>query len=45
MATKTKDNDLNDLLQKYDSFINLKLKPNLKAVLDSRDEIYNTMSD
>ncbi|SAM04581.1 hypothetical protein [Absidia glauca] len=45
MATKTKDNDLNDLLQKYDSFINLKLKPNLKTVLDSRDELYNTMSD
>ncbi|KAI8333616.1 Prefoldin subunit-domain-containing protein, partial [Chlamydoabsidia padenii] len=44
-TTRAKDNNLNDLLQKYDTFINLKLKPNLKSVLDSRDELYNTISE
>ncbi|KAI7885341.1 Prefoldin alpha-like protein [Lichtheimia hyalospora FSU 10163] len=33
------------LLSKYDEFINLKLKPNLKTVLDSRDMIYSTISE
>ncbi|CDH52093.1 protein uxt-like [Lichtheimia corymbifera JMRC:FSU:9682] len=33
------------LLSKYDEFINLKLKPNLKTVLDSRDTIYSTISE
>ncbi|KAI8099465.1 Prefoldin alpha-like protein [Halteromyces radiatus] len=41
----SKETGLTDILQKYDEFINLKLKPNLKAVLDSRDEVFNTISE
>ncbi|KAI9313135.1 Prefoldin subunit-domain-containing protein [Dichotomocladium elegans] len=33
------------LIKKYDDFINLKLKPNLKFVLDSRDGVFNTISE
>ncbi|CAO3596398.1 unnamed protein product [Absidia cylindrospora] len=40
-----KETELNALLQKYDEFVNLKLKPNLKTVLDARDELYNSISD
>ena len=33
------------LLNKYEEFINLKLKPNLKATLDARDVIFDTISE
>ncbi|KAL1930793.1 hypothetical protein VTP01DRAFT_10955 [Rhizomucor pusillus] len=34
-----------ELLQKYEDFINTKLKPNLKTVLDARDETFNMISE
>ncbi|KAI9301867.1 protein UXT [Cunninghamella echinulata] len=37
--------ELTELLQKYDDFINLKLKPNLKSVLDSRDQVFDNLSE
>ncbi|KAI7864582.1 Prefoldin subunit-domain-containing protein [Spinellus fusiger] len=40
-----KDNDLMTVLHKYDTFINEKLKPNLKIVLDKRDKVFTTLSE
>ncbi|KAG2183388.1 hypothetical protein INT43_006394 [Umbelopsis isabellina] len=37
--------DFTAVLQKYDQFINDKLKPDLKATLDSRDALYDLTSD
>ncbi|OAD68365.1 hypothetical protein PHYBLDRAFT_173362 [Phycomyces blakesleeanus NRRL 1555(-)] len=40
-----KEDSLIAVLQKYDEFINLKLKPNLKIVLDRRDSVLNSLSE
>jgi hypothetical protein len=37
--------DFTAVLQKYDQFINDKLKPDLKATLDSRDSLYDVTSE
>ncbi|KAG0165964.1 hypothetical protein DFQ28_001619 [Apophysomyces sp. BC1034] len=44
MAKRT-DKELSTLLQKYDEFVNLKLKPDLKDTLESRNEIFDTLSE
>lgn len=44
-AKRSQPTDQAALIKKYDEFINLKLKPNLKVVLDSRDGIYDTISE
>lgn len=44
-AKRSQPTDHAALIKKYDEFINLKLKPNLKVVLDSRDGIYDTISE
>lgn len=33
------------ILQKYDQFVNEKLKPDLKATLDARDALYDLTSE
>ncbi|KAI8143846.1 Prefoldin alpha-like protein [Fennellomyces sp. T-0311] len=44
-ASNTKDRERAALLNRYEEFINLKLKPNLKTTLDARDQIYETISE
>ncbi|ORE07394.1 Prefoldin alpha-like protein [Rhizopus microsporus var. microsporus] len=44
MSNKEKQN-LNELIKKYDNFINITLRPSLKKELDERDHIFNTISE
>ncbi|KAI9491343.1 Prefoldin subunit-domain-containing protein [Zychaea mexicana] len=39
------DRDRIALINKYEEFINLKLKPSLKATLDARDVVFDTISE
>lgn len=36
---------LASILNKYDQFVNEKLKPDLKATLDARDSLYDLTSE
>jgi len=44
MAT-SEDTNFSAVLQKYDQFVNEKLKPDLKASLDARDALYDLTSE
>lgn len=44
MATND-DTSFAAILQKYDQFVNEKLKPDLKATLDARDTLYDLTSE
>jgi hypothetical protein len=44
MSVKDQQN-LQQIIKKYDDFISNRLKPSLKAELDQRDGIFNTLSE
>ncbi|KAI9280688.1 Prefoldin subunit-domain-containing protein [Sporodiniella umbellata] len=43
--TERETRDLNELIRKYDEFINLKLKPSLQKELEQRDIIFNLQTE